>query len=368
MFAQRLDRLDHLRFLAALLVMVWHFTSEYFPEPAKIAVPLFSIFAEGHTGVSLFCVISGYIFTWIYLDRGPGYREFIFKRILRIVPLFFFWIVIAFYSSDWDRLSLIGLLLTGLWRTGSLPPYLEQGWSVLIEFQFYLLFPFLVQFLQKYGAKYLLLLWALLLVVRAAVFFDRGDVFYLSYISIVGRMDQFLCGMLVGYVFRSQILNEVGRRRAVVGLGAASILALVLFYREFAAAGGISVKNGVFPFGPRIWIIIPTIEAAAYGAILAAYLCLPAAKSSVARWSGRIFAFLGTISYSIYLNHKFVFAVIFAMLRRADHRPSTWEQAVTMFLWLGLPSVLVLSIATYYLIERPFMDLRRHLTKPAPVS
>ena len=79
MSAHRLSRIDHLRAIAALLVATWHFTHTYVSPKVVPAWGILSIVEEGHTGVSLFCVISGFIFTYLYADSGIAYSAFIRK-------------------------------------------------------------------------------------------------------------------------------------------------------------------------------------------------------------------------------------------------------------------------------------------------
>jgi len=71
-------RLDHLRFFAAMIVVIGH----------SLSLP----FNIGHSGVTLFFVLSGFIFTLITNggEKKIDYKKFIYNRILRIYPLFIF--------------------------------------------------------------------------------------------------------------------------------------------------------------------------------------------------------------------------------------------------------------------------------------
>ena len=90
--------IDHLRGLAALLVVLFHcihrsgeITQAYVP-----ANPLLSFFEEGHTGVALFITITGFIFTTIIGDNQIVYSRFLRNRFLRIFPLLF---IISFFTD-----------------------------------------------------------------------------------------------------------------------------------------------------------------------------------------------------------------------------------------------------------------------------
>lgn len=363
----RLDRIDHLRFAAALMVMIWHFAHAYVPEPLLPRLPLLAILSEGHTGVALFCVISGFIFAWLYLEKPIRYSQFAADRFRRIAPLFFFWIAFSFFLGNWDQLAIIGTLITGLFKRGSFPAYIEQGWTILVEAQFYAVFPFLLVFLRKYGAVYLVGLWGFLLFVRFGFFLDRGDVFFLSYATIFGRMDQFIAGMLVAYFFRTRALAR-SAKGALMALGVSAAVGLVLFYEAFTRYGGVFGQSGPFPFHKSIWITLPSIEAVCYAAILAGYLAASAVNLAIVRPLAAAAAYGGRISYSLYLNHLFVFLAIHAAFKSVGYKPEMWEEATLACLVVGLPAAFAFSTGTYFLIERPFLDLRKPVHDRSPVG
>lgn len=102
------SRLDHLRLLAALMVLFWH-SMRYFKQVPTTELPAFwplSFAQEGHAGVALFMVLSGFIFQTLCRGKEVNYFEFIRNRVLRIAPLFIFWTLLYFYTSDVDPAKL----------------------------------------------------------------------------------------------------------------------------------------------------------------------------------------------------------------------------------------------------------------------
>ncbi|GAB4215044.1 MAG: hypothetical protein Fur007_12340 [Rhodoferax sp.] len=92
-----IPQLDHLRLLAALLVFGFHVFHQYFGHwvPSPYAAG-FGLITEGHTGVALFFVLSGFLFMSIALQGGDiDYKKFIRNRFLRIFPLFLFFFFVA---------------------------------------------------------------------------------------------------------------------------------------------------------------------------------------------------------------------------------------------------------------------------------
>ncbi len=86
-----IKHLDGLRGVAILLVLSRHFTS---------GTSLNNYFLLGWTGVDLFFVLSGFLITGILLDtknKKGYYRIFIFRRMLRIFPLYYGVLVVCFF-------------------------------------------------------------------------------------------------------------------------------------------------------------------------------------------------------------------------------------------------------------------------------
>src|SRR4051812_35352467 len=114
--SERFDRIDHLRALAAVMVIFWHATGPWHAPFSGALVP-FAIFNEGHTGVSMFCVLSGFILTTIYAERTVGLRTFYQRRMLRILPLLILVMLLAFYQTPtWSSLEFLVSFLGKPWR------------------------------------------------------------------------------------------------------------------------------------------------------------------------------------------------------------------------------------------------------------
>lgn len=354
----RLHRLDHLRAIAALMVLVWHCSNEWGRPANTPSFPVWSLFLEGHTGVSLFCVISGFIFTHLYFKADLQYQAFMAKRILRIMPLFVVVVALSFYVSTWSLSDLALMFATGLVR-GGLPSFAGPGWSVLIEFQFYLLFPFLLVFVRNYGPGYLLAVVGAFLMLRGLMFLNRGVAHDIAYYSIFGRIDQFAFGMFAARLLDAPTvkarLSRPGFTWALF-LGALAIISI--FYRWFAAHGGLLAFRGVpYPSTSALWVFMPTIEAVCYAAILLGYLHLPALRWT--RWLSRVFAYIGLVSYSIYLVHLMVAKAISAELAKRGMMPTTWQESLLTFFLLALPAFVAVASVTYFVIERPFLQLKK---------
>ncbi len=354
-----LSRLDHLRFLAAALVFQWHFlhNTHYVPTTFVPSWPPLSLFEEGHTGVSLFLVLSGFIFMRLARGSEVSPRAFYVNRLIRILPLFAVWTFFHFLTEKVDPVKLVVSTLFLLDR--KVVP--GVGWTVIIEFQFYVLFPFLMLFYHRHGRRYLVALILLAVSFKALYWFQAGSVQNLAYWTMFGRIDQFLCGMLAG-----TLVDHPGLRRKAgsIGLLLLSVAALSLAYDRFNRMGGFyNMPN--YPSKSCLWIFMPVIEGLCYAGLLLGYLGLPIA---IPRPVDRLLARFGEVSYSMYWSHVFVIDVVAKLFAKHGVAPASFGAAFAAGALIALPACLAFSTATYHLIEKPFLELRRSYLRPRAVS
>jgi peptidoglycan/LPS O-acetylase OafA/YrhL len=352
----RLDRLDHLRAFAAILVLLWHGAAV-----RTGATPgLYAIAREGHAGVSLFCVISGLILTYIYLHKPVKYGDFIRKRLLRIGPMLVVYTMLAYYTSELSLTDLAGIFTTTTKFGRGLAVFNPQDWTLLVEIQFYLIFPFLIVFTRNSGIRYLLGLLALMIIFRTCVYYAFGSVQPQAYWTIFGRMDQFLLGMVAGILLRDGWIETLTRKRlaALAGLlGTVLIFGFYAWWRK--AMGGLLADLGpAWSTRNLIWVLIPTIEAVGFALMAVGYVCAPVgAVVAPLRWLSAGFAFLGRISYSLYMN-QFMALIWLRAWHQKFGEQASWGAGARETLFVILPALAALSTLTYYLIEKPFLNLK----------
>lgn len=333
--------LDHVRAVAAFMVFSWHFVHSGLGVPLS-ATPWFAplaVFDEGHTGVSLFMVLSGYLFTKLLAGDDIDYRRFLANRAFRLLPLLLVFLAISAFTESQDALLYMLRIAAGL----VFPLLPGASWSLAIEFQFYLLLPLLLWVLRRRP-------WALLALLAAVIIFRAmqapDDLRLFSYQTLFGRIDQFIVGMLACH------LGAYVARRHLLMAGAA--LPFVLFYWWFDAHGGYYD----FP-EPRIWIVLPTIEAAFYG-LAVAYYDRSFAHASTSLPS-RGLALLGKYSYSIYLLGQWAIDLSRPVLSQLPQ--GNVDLAVALS-FVAFPLMLPIGYLSYKLIEEPFLRLRRSYRRP----
>jgi peptidoglycan/LPS O-acetylase OafA/YrhL len=353
-----LASVDHIRAFAALLVVTYHgaqlFSSSLRNPPGfqwlYSTNPALTVIFEGHTGVALFMVLSGFIFTVGTLGHGVSWTRFMANRLLRIYPLF---LLLAFVglAAQLDSFSPSGflLLLTGLAKlpgATDLGPVSAMFWAVGIEMQFYLIFPLLNRILSRFGLAVFARLLLAIIVVRGLVWVvttGTHDATSMLYYNIAGRIDQFLLGMIAAWFF-------VNKRRWFKGwwkvglVLAVAVAGLWEFNQAHAFAINASFRLGVVDVEGAIWAL----------AILT-YVSTLRADNIVTKAVAKV----GETSYSIYLLHIMVLTTIinrgwFIIVGGLDPVSNALLTTVAVL----IPMVLVISVVTYYGVEQPFLRLR----------
>lgn len=327
-----------------LLVWTWHFIHVNNGQLAPPPVFPLSLFAEGHTGVAIFMVLSGYLFAKLLDGKQIHYPSFIWNRLLRLAPLLLFVIAVVGFKQVYEGKSLIeyGRIIIGGFVAPTLP---NGGWSITAEFHFYLILPFLL--FVKGRWKYALLIGPLLaLATRMLLHNQLGEVHTLAYFTIVGRIDQFLFG-IIAYQFR----DSARGRDFTVWL---SVLLFALFFWTFDQLGGYA-NNPSYPSPSPIWIYMPLIEGATYALVIAWY------DVSFRHSTGpisRFVASIGTYSYSIYLLHFFVVFELATLINQYVYDLSNIHVAIA-FALLSFGVMIPIGRVSHRVIELPFLAYRK---------
>ena len=351
--------LDHVRALAALMVFIWHFThgTPGYPVPFEGAPAIFplALFDEGHVGVSVFMVLSGYLFAKLLDGKAIDYPKFFWNRFIRLAPLLL--VVMALkglqLALTGGDLSEYGLsLLKGF----VVPAWPSGGWSITVELHFYLILPFLLAISNR-DPRWLLAVLGAAIALRAGIFWTTGTAQDAGYWTIFGRIDQFLLGMLI--FMRGAWVAE--RTSWVIAI----VVGFTGFYWLFDMMGGYNDFGGAYPSPSPLWIILPTIEAVAFAVALAWYDRRYAAGSGPI---ARFIASYGTFSYSIYLLHPFI---VFRASKFIHEHIMSLENFylasfVGLLVFLGMYPIGWLS---YNFIEKPALRFRtRYVMAKAQAS
>lgn len=339
--------IDGMRAIAVLSVMVYHL---------KISVGGSTLLVGGFLGVDLFFVLSGFLITQILVNEFArsgriSIAQFYWRRAKRILPPLLLVILctlpVAWFillPSELERfaysiLSALFFVSNIFWffelseygaQSGLLQPFLHT-WSLAIEEQFYLVFPPLLILLLRYGtlriAFYVLAVCLLLSLVAAEALTDAHPA--LSFYSPTSRAWEMLAGSLLAFLSLS----------APKGLRGGLLSRIVPPLSLVTLLGSIVVLDLAAIDHPGL-MTLPVILATC-GLI---WFTSPGEPVTRLLASGPM-VYVGKLSYSLYLWHFPIFA--FGRLYQVGT-----PGPVDMAIWVGL--TFALSIAGYYVVERPF--------------
>lgn len=369
---ERLHGLDHLRALAILLVLLFHYEI-YYGLPVSLAPSgLLALGRFGWTGVDLFFVLSGYLIGDKLMgdvDRFGQVRfgRFYLNRALRILPAYLAAVTIYFSFAGLQE----GRGLQPLWRFLTFTQNLlidvftntfSHAWSLCVEEHFYLLLPALLSLLvarklQHRAVLFLLGLFAFGLAVRYLSWSELVDpvagrdrlraAFTFLYYPTYARLDGLAVGVGIAALFR----YRPAVRDRLAGHGNLLLLAgLAVLVGCYLLFGGNIVSMTFTTPAPPVFGF--PLLALGYGLLVAGALC---PGCLLYRLRCRPTAALATLSYAVYLVHKMTNHWLNVNLR--DYVEVGEDQ---LFL-ICLIAALLGGLALHLVIERPFLLLRDRL-------
>ena len=348
--------IDVLRGVAILMVILFHgfyYSAPLFPWHNKLANALFQITGGGWAGVNLFFALSGFLITGNLMDsetKKNYYARFYARRALRILPIYFLILLTLglLHLASPLYLLLCAFFLAnmpGIFLHGA---YMSYGplWSLAVEEQFYLVWPWLYRRLKMKGLLFLCA--AMILVcplLRAAALghvLDTGEVFSKTWMIA----DNLAMGAVVAVVLRMTKMRLQTFFRCGVAMIAISVASLALL-----AATHRLVKDDVIG-GSFGYSMIELMGAGWVIVMLYAYRQRP-----LQRWL-KIFVFFGDISYGLYLIHMLCLEIYD---RYMGHGFLTDAGAlVTRFLICNGIAILLAYLSKRF-FENPILKLKKRI-------
>ena len=330
--------IDGLRALAVLPVILFHAG--------------FSAFGGGFVGVDIFFVISGYLITSIILDehykRHFTFTDFYLRRARRILPALFLVIFVCFpFAWQWYlpidmkefSQSVIATttflsnfffwLKTGYFDTEAELKPLLHTWSLAVEEQYYLIFPFLFICLLRFQKKHTFWLLSLLAIISLA---------YAQWLSAKNPSANFflfpsrLWELLIGALIALSLFHQSKPFGSHDLRQFASVIGLILI------VSSIVLYSSDTPY-PSVYTLLPTCGTA--------LIILFADKENLVGriLSSKAFVGIGILSYSAYLWHQ-------PLLAFARYR--TLGEVSIELVFALLVATFCLAYLSWRFVENPF--------------
>lgn len=352
---QHYDTLEIGRFIAALLVMLFHVT----PVAQKVYgdYPFADIFRAGHFGVEYFFVLSGFLMYMIHADhvgqKGSG-LEFIRRRAVRILPAY--WIVLftlivgltLMPSLDHDHdLTFSKIVRDMFLLSWDEKMILGVSWTLKREMIFYGIFA--ICLLLPWLRLWPLWIWQASIIVANVLYpevsgFDRGNEFF-STVNL-----GFGAGMLIAMFLRSGWLMRADPKVLwdFVIIGVTGLL--ICSFLEWLWHEGSS--HSLTPLGP---LTSPLIYTTLSTLIVAGLVGLESQRRI--NLSGTP-AILGRCSYALYLLHAPFLSVSMRILKKIG------IEDVALAAVIACVGAVVCSMLFYWMVEGPLLKWLNRVTAP----
>jgi peptidoglycan/LPS O-acetylase OafA/YrhL len=321
---KRIVEVDVLRGIAAIAVVLFHFTYKYNFEMTDSPVHFLVQFNYGHLGVELFFMISGFVI-FISVEKSKSLKTFLVARFSRLYPTFLItsiFVLIVTYLAQYNQ-KMIGcktFLLNLTMINGLLqktPTYLQDTyWTLNAEINFYVFIVFIIWL--KLLPKINLIIVSGIITYLVVNYFNPyvPYFFYIhKYVFIFNNLPLFFAGIL----FYQLSKKEQNHTKLYLYLG---------------------LNFLVYAFFHEVQYII---SFALYYILFMAIL-----KGKLSFTVNRLTVFLGSISYALYLVHQNIGYILLKLVNQLQ-----------LYTFPGLIFIMVLLFFLAYLIthfiERPFM-------------
>jgi len=352
---QKLESIQGLRGIAAVLVLVFHMASfqRQMARGNAYDISLVSgIWDNGWAGVDLFFVISGFIMVYVTQNTGQSFKDvgrFIISRVTRIYPLWcvcagimtlYFWLTYGMPAAP-DRVAdtseaMVYAVKSFMLIPQQSEPILGLGWTLIHEMFFYVVFAALLVLPRKH-LPLALAIWAVLTLVGAQFILPAAFGRTIAELAASPLSLEFIAGGFAGYcisinkIFKPKFFFIIGVILACLGL---------LFFPDDGETSNTVLRVAIFTL-PFMCLT--------YGWVG----CELNESWRTPKWLSR----LGDWSYSLYLTHYIVLVTLRRIYRMMFPEelwvgaPGIWDNLVFAALALAL-SIITASIF-YSFIERP---------------
>ena len=363
--------LNELRFIAAFFVVLHH--SETIKRKNGLPnLEWLGLFRNGANAVTLFFVLSGFLITYLLLKESDktntiSIHKFYLKRILRIWPLYFLLVLIGTLGLgfilplfDISYEMPYGLNQTWFYFLFFLPGLvtffyghhlLEPLWSIGVEEVFYLIWAPLFKYFKKKILKLLFSLIAIKIILNfIAIYLTSNELF--NYCVNTFQIESMAIGGIGAYLLYTRGSSFTNNFIFKVPF---QIIAVVVLFTMIVFHSNI---NNIY------WDVLfkTPILSKLFVDFLFLYLILNVScvEQSILKLRSKPLAFLGEISYGIYMYHMLA---IFATIAFLKNYLSSINSILCFIIFLGVTTLITLMVSLFskYFFENYFLRIKTKL-------
>lgn len=337
--------LDALRGLAAFMVVLSHSSYIYNYWTKGFWRSPFEGFAQnlmqglGTAAVPVFFMLTSFLFfeKHLFSHKPLNTQDFYKKRFFRLVPMYLFSVVLIFIAYaifyngqnlDFPQIlkSVLSWLSFGYFKGITLNPGIGGNlinggvfWTLIIEWKFYLFFPAILALLTTFRRTiiYLGLFFAIFTALYYVDLMPQNEVSYINYFAIG------LISVLI-YKFKNEQLDNLLKSK-IMAMISLLLLGYYIYFEQNGYAFKMNPIHGLF------------------------FILASNGNSFLGLLKSKTLAFMGTISYSVYLIHGVILSLIqYKVLRE-------YEFDFTTLTCVSIVVIVLISTLTYKYIELPFL-------------
>ncbi|MFZ4761405.1 MAG: acyltransferase family protein [Alphaproteobacteria bacterium] len=353
-----INNIQYLRAIAALSVVIYHCSIKI----DKIAIfhhqPLPSIRFDGNIGVDIFFIISGFIMFHCYhqgFSQSGSAINFLIKRLLRIVPLYWFFTLIELAFRYGGTSKGAGITITDIMGSlffiplqlahGRVMPLMDIGWTLYYEIFFYLVFSIALLLPQRLGLGLIAMVMAFSILL-GEYFSQYTGVQFISRPIIL----QFLIGVFIG-VFYQKYKIQIKKLSRFKMLRFPLIITLLIIASYSLVFNLLSLninRETGLGWRPINWLIAASIV------VIALLSSGDEQQLTKTGWGHRFWKKMGDCSYSLYLSHPFVLTILHQLWMKFI---PNYPALMPIFFIMAIASSLIGGIIVHQYIEKPLLKL-----------
>lgn len=321
--------------------------------------------AIGKLGVMLFFTLSGFLITYLLLieekEKGKiNIKQFYIRRMLRIWPLYYLIFFLAFFVlanlsffrlpnvpvvkvDDFTTITCFIFFLSNYYLAFfAIFPYAAQTWSVSTEEQFYLVWPWILKFSKN---KLLSLIFVVAIVTLVNVFFTS----HYSYV-IENRIKYYtfwnmfnIDCMAIGGIFAYLLFIKAKILKYIMNKYFFAVIILFII-TELKFEFYIPIVTKYFP--NEMWGIL-------FGLVI---LNLSSVKELKSLLENRLFNYLGTISYGLYMFQGILVVTVMKLAIQINFTNDIFIYTASILL------TIVVAHFSYFYFEKWFLKLKHKFT------
>jgi len=356
--------LNGLRALAALSVVVFHLTADF--AAFNLDPYIMGTLADGSPrgfsmagfGVTIFFSLSGFLITYLLLAEKQkqeiNIRNFYFRRILRIWPLYYLYLAVVLGLIFYFGFRFNGsVLLMYIFFAANFPfileniphiaettlPFLRHYWSLGVEEQYYLFWPWVVKKIKKRLTHFVIAFIGLFIILKLAFHFLFPQTIIAACFNVV-RFDCMLIGSLgaILYFNKHPLFLKVFTSKITQAF--AWFIVLLLLINVFHIA---SVIDHEIVSVVTVMLIVGQITV----------------KNRLINLDNKLCDFLGKISYGMYVIHPLIIFFAGRMMKELT-MPDLLKYILVYTLVTGV--TIIISWLSYQYFEKRFLKIKMKYT------